>query len=185
MTLAAKGRALTVSWRWRDAIPCTLFVFVLNFQLTLRLTRVTNSQDFFRTALILYFMYVIKRTFNPDGGIFNIVTYSGSIFTMEVYCTPKVNTLQLNTVGNSSNTRTRPTYTVSEHLTPIEFFQQDLLWQSPNTHSNSCSQKASKHVGTIHHRAIGPFARHNGTSAYSPSLACTSPDDRMSSPSTV
>jgi hypothetical protein len=27
----------------------------------------------------------------------------------------KVNTLQLNTVGNSWNTRTRPTRTVSEH----------------------------------------------------------------------
>jgi hypothetical protein len=45
----------------------------------------------------------------------HIVTYSGSLFTMELYCTPKVNTLQLNTVGNSSNTRTRLTYTVSEH----------------------------------------------------------------------
>jgi hypothetical protein len=31
-------------------------------------------------------------------------------------------------------------------LTPIEFFQQDLLWQSSNTHSNSCSQKAFKHT---------------------------------------
>jgi hypothetical protein len=29
-------------------------------------------------------------------------------------------------------------------LTPIGFFQQD-LWQSSNTHSHSCSQKASKH----------------------------------------
>jgi hypothetical protein len=26
-------------------------------------------------------------------------------------------------------------------LTPIEFFQQDLLWQSSNTHSHSCSIK--------------------------------------------
>jgi hypothetical protein len=42
------------------------------------------------------------------------VTYSGVLFTMELYCTPKVNTLQLNTVGNSWNTRTRPTRTVSE-----------------------------------------------------------------------
>jgi hypothetical protein len=31
-------------------------------------------------------------------------------------------------------------------LTPTEFFQQDLLWQSSNTHSHSCSQKASKHT---------------------------------------
>jgi hypothetical protein len=35
------------------------------------------------------------------------------LFTMELYCTPKVNTLQLNTVGNSPNTRTRPTRAVS------------------------------------------------------------------------
>jgi hypothetical protein len=39
----------------------------------------------------------------------------GSLFTMELYCTPKFNKLQLNTVGNSSNTRTRPTRTDSEH----------------------------------------------------------------------
>jgi hypothetical protein len=44
-----------------------------------------------------------------------IVTYSGILFTMELYCTAKVNTLQLNTASNSSNTRTRPTRTVSEH----------------------------------------------------------------------
>jgi hypothetical protein len=31
---------------------------------------------------------------------------------MELYCTPKVNTLQLNTVKNSSNTRTRPIRTL-------------------------------------------------------------------------
>jgi hypothetical protein len=31
-------------------------------------------------------------------------------------------------------------------LTPIEFFQHDLLW---NTHSHSCSQKASKHTRSI------------------------------------
>jgi hypothetical protein len=30
--------------------------------------------------------------------------------------------------------------------TPIEFFKQDLLWQSSITHSHSCSQKASKHT---------------------------------------
>jgi hypothetical protein len=42
------------------------------------------------------------------------------------------------------------TYTPDPHglgtLTPIEFFQQDLLWQSSNTHSHSCSQKASIHT---------------------------------------
>jgi hypothetical protein len=42
------------------------------------------------------------------------------------------------------------TYTSDPHgtgtLTPIGFFQQDLLWQFSNTHSHSCSQKASKHT---------------------------------------
>jgi hypothetical protein len=42
------------------------------------------------------------------------------------------------------------TYAFDPHglgtLTPIEFFQQDLLWQSSHTHSHSCSQKASKHT---------------------------------------
>jgi hypothetical protein len=60
-------------------------------------------------------------------------------------------------------------------LIPIGFFQQDLLWQSSNTHSHSCNQKASKHTRSIRCRAIGPLAHHNGTSAHSPSLACHLP----------
>jgi hypothetical protein len=74
------------------------------------------------------------------------------------------------------------TYTSDPHglgtPTPIELFQQDLLWQSSNTRSHSCRQKASKHTSgqsTIHRRAIGPPSHHNGTSAYSPSLTCHLP----------
>jgi hypothetical protein len=37
------------------------------------------------------------------------------------------------------------------------------------------SESFQTHVGTIHHRAIGPLAHHNGTSAYSPSLTCHLP----------
>jgi hypothetical protein len=70
------------------------------------------------------------------------------------------------------------TYTSDLHglgtLIPIGFFQQDLLWQSSNTHSHSCSQKASKHTRSIRRWAIGPLAHHNGTSAHSPSL-CAAP----------
>jgi hypothetical protein len=58
--------------------------------------------------------------------------------------------------------------------THIEFFQQDLLWQSSNTRSHCCSKKAFKHTRSIRRRAIGPLA-HNGTSAYSPSLTCHLP----------
>jgi hypothetical protein len=37
------------------------------------------------------------------------------------------------------------------------------------------SESFQTHVGTIHHRAIGPLSHHNGTSAYSPSLTCHLP----------
>jgi hypothetical protein len=71
------------------------------------------------------------------------------------------------------------TYTSDPHglgtHTPIEFFQQDLLWQSSNAHSHSCSQKASKHTRSIRRRDIGPLAHRSDTSAHSPSLACHLP----------
>jgi hypothetical protein len=58
----------------------------------------------------------------------------GSLFTMELYCTPKS---QYTTVKHSQKLFEH-TYTSDPHgpgtLTPIEFFQQDLLWQSSNTH---------------------------------------------------
>jgi hypothetical protein len=38
------------------------------------------------------------------------------------------------------------------------------------------SESFQTHVGTIHRRAIGSLAHHNGTSAYSPSLTCHLPD---------
>jgi hypothetical protein len=72
--------------------------------------------------------------------------HSGPLFTMELYCTPKS---QYTTVKHSQKLLEH-TYASDPHglgtLTPIEFFQQDLLWQSSNTHSNSCSQKAFKHT---------------------------------------
>jgi len=62
----------------------------------------------------------------------------------------------------------------------------DVYFRSKTQHTTfQQNQQLSKHVGTIHRRAIGPLAHHNGTSAYSPSLTCTSPDDRMSSSSAV
>jgi hypothetical protein len=71
------------------------------------------------------------------------------------------------------------TYTSDPHglgtPTPIEFFQQDLLWQYSNTRFHSCSQKAFKHTWSIRRRAIGALAHRNGTSAHSPSLACHLP----------
>jgi hypothetical protein len=105
----------------------------------------------------------------------NNVTHSGSIFTMELYCTPKVNTLQLNRVRNSSNTRTRPTRTVSEH---------SLLKNSSNT--TSCGslptltpilavRKLSNTRRDNVSSGYRSLAHHNSTLAYIPSLTCHLP----------
>jgi hypothetical protein len=79
------------------------------------------------------------------------------LFTMELYCTPK-----------SQHTTVKHSQELLEHtymsdlyglgtLTPIEFFQQDLLWQSSNTHSHSCSQKVSKQTSGLHlHTTTAP-----------------------------
>jgi hypothetical protein len=86
---------------------------------------------------------------------------------MELYCTPKVNTLQLNTVVNSWNTRTRPTRTVPRNThsyrilptgPPLAIFQHSLPFLQ--------SESFQTHVGTIHRRAIGPLTHHSGTLAY-------------------
>jgi hypothetical protein len=86
-----------------------------------------------------------NRNFMFSSEIY-IVTYSGVLFTMELYCTPKG---QYTTVKHSRQLFEH-TYTSDPHglgtLAPIEFFQHGLLWESSNTHSHCCSQKASKHT---------------------------------------
>jgi hypothetical protein len=117
------------------------------------------------------FAYVVYCKRASCGGRTYCNVLGGVLFTMELYCTPKT---QHTTVKHSQklfeHTYTSNLYGLGT-LTPIEFFQQDLLWQSSNTHSHSCSHKASKHTKSIRRRAIGPLAHHNGTSAYSPSLS--------------
>jgi hypothetical protein len=75
-----------------------------------------------------------------------IVTYSGYSIHDGTLLHPKI---QYTTVKHSQKLFEH-TYTSDPHglgtLTPIEFFQQDLLWLTSNTHSHSCSQKASKHT---------------------------------------
>jgi hypothetical protein len=59
--------------------------------------------------LWILFKSIPKLLVKFDNHDINIVTYKRRFcFTMELYCTPKVNTLQLNTAGNSLNTSTRP-----------------------------------------------------------------------------
>jgi hypothetical protein len=110
-----------------------------------------------------------------DADIFNkqmIKLKHPVTYAMELYCTPKVNTLQLNTVDNFSRilthvhvrpARSRNTNSYRIPTGPlVTIFHHSL----PFLQSGS----VQKHVGTICRRAIGPLAHHNGTSAYSPSL---------------
>jgi hypothetical protein len=105
----------------------------------------------------------------------NTVTYSGC----SIHDGTLLHSKSQYTAVKHSQQLSEHTYTSDPHslgtLTPIEFFQQDLLWLSSNTHSHSCSQKASKHTRSISRRAIGPLAHHNGTLVYSPSLTCHLP----------
>jgi hypothetical protein len=113
-----------------------------------------------------------------------IVTYSGGVLlTMELYCSPKVNTLQLNTVGNSWSTHTRPTRTDSEH---------SLLYNSSNR--TSCGNLPSL-TSILTVRKLPNTSRDNPSSGYRSSctpqrhfgvysvikLQFTSPDDRLPS----
>jgi hypothetical protein len=104
---------------------------------------------------------------------------------MELYCTPKS---QYTTVKQSETLRThvhvRPARYRNSHsyrILPtgplVAIFQHSLPFLR--------SESFQTHVGAIHRQAISPLAHHNCTSAYNPSLTCTSPDDRMSSSSTV
>jgi hypothetical protein len=86
----------------------------------------------------------------------------------------KVNTLQLNTETLRTHlhvqpVRSRNTHSYRIHPTGplVAIFQHSLPFLQ--------SESFQTHVGTIHRRTIGPLAHHNGTSAYSPSLACHLP----------
>jgi hypothetical protein len=78
--------------------------------------------------------------------VIHIVAYSGCSISRWNFIALKV---QYTTV-NYSQQLSEHTYTSDLYglgtLTPIELFQQDLLWQSSNTHSHSCSHKVSKYT---------------------------------------
>jgi hypothetical protein len=128
---------------------------------------VPRAQQKWLIALLIKTSYLVS--FYP------IATYSG----FSIHDGTLLHSKSQYTTVKHSQKLLEHTYASDPHglgtLTPIEFFQQDLLWQSSNTRSNSCSQKASKHTRSIRRRAIGPLAHHNGTSAHSPSLACHLP----------
>jgi hypothetical protein len=92
----------------------------------------------------------------------HIVTYSGSIHDGTLLHSKS----QYTTVKHSrkllEHTYTSDLYGTGT-LFPIGFFQQDILWQSSNTHSHSCSQKASKH--TSGQSVVGLSVRLHATTA--------------------
>jgi hypothetical protein len=94
---------------------------------------------------------------------------------MELYCTPKVNTLQLNTVRNPSNTCTHLTCMVSEHSLQYNSSTRPLVAIFQHSLPFLQSESFQTHVDPIHCQSIGPLAHHNGTFAYSPSLTCHLP----------
>jgi hypothetical protein len=86
-----------------------------------------------------------RRLWNFGFRRLHIVTYSG----FSIHDGTLLHSKRQCTTVKHSRQLLEHTYTSDPHglgtPTPIEFFQQDLLWVSSITHSNSCSQKASKH----------------------------------------
>jgi hypothetical protein len=118
--------------------------------------------------------------------IFSIVTYSGYSIRDGTLLHSKS---QYTTIKHSRQLSEHK-YTSDPHglgtLAPIEFFQQDLLWQSSNTHSHSCSIKlpnTRRDNPSSGYRFTCTPQRHLGVYIINPPF--TSSDDRMSSPSTV
>jgi hypothetical protein len=103
---------------------------------------------------------------------YDIVTYSG----FSIHDGTLLQSKSQYTTVKHSRQLSEYTYTSDPHglgtLTPIEFFQQDLLWQSYNTHSHSCSIKLPNTRRNNPSSGYRPLAHHNGTPAYSPSLTC-------------
>jgi hypothetical protein len=118
--------------------------------------------------------------------ILYIVTYSGFsihdgtlLHSKSQYTTVKTQSATLGTHVHVRPARSRNTnsYRILPTGPVVAIFQHSLPFLQ--------SESFQTHVGTIHRPAIGPLAHHNGTSAYSPSLTCTNPDNRMSSSSAI
>jgi hypothetical protein len=124
---------------------------------------------------ILSLCYIPYHCYISYHSVLHIVTYSG----FSIHDATLLHSKSQHTTVKHSRKLLEHMYTSDLYgrgtLTPIEFFQQHLLWQSSNTHFHSYSHKASKHTRSIRRQAIGPLAHHNGTSAQSPSLACHLP----------
>jgi hypothetical protein len=106
-----------------------------------------HLQRIFRNVL-LWFQFLCPASWWSKimGVIFYTVTYSGFC----IHDGPLLHSKTQYTTVQHSRKLLEHTYTSDLYgtvtLIPIEFFHQDLLWQSSNTHSHSCSHKASKHT---------------------------------------
>jgi hypothetical protein len=88
------------------------------------------------TLDLVMLLFLLKYNNSLWANWLNILrVVSGVLFTMELYCTMK----SKDTTVRHSQQLFEHTYTSNLYdlgtLTPIEFSQQDLLWQSSNTHS--------------------------------------------------
>jgi hypothetical protein len=94
---------------------------------------------------VSYYKIVHLLWYDPMFDI-GIVTYSG----FSIHDGTLLHSKSRYTTVKHSQKLLEHTYTSDPHglgtLTTIEFFQQGLLWQSSNTRSHSCNQKASKHT---------------------------------------
>jgi hypothetical protein len=108
-----------------------------------------TNQILYTTSFTIHNQQIQQLKQNDDNwqiakAIIYIVTYSGSIHDGTLLHSKS----QYTTIKHSQQLFEH-TYTSDPHglgtLTPIEFFQQDLLWQSSITPFHSYSQKASKH----------------------------------------
>jgi hypothetical protein len=82
-----------------------------------------------KKSCVQYFCYIYIVTYSGCS------IHDGTLFHSESQYTRVKHSRQF-----SEHTYTSDLYGTGT-LTPIEFFQQDLLWQSSNTHSHSCSIK--------------------------------------------
>jgi hypothetical protein len=95
------------------------------------------------TLILLWYIYITHKQLTCSHiycNVLGVLFHDGTLLHSKSQYTTVKHNRQLS----------EHTYTSDPHglgtPTPIEFFQQDLLWQSSNTHSHSCSQKAFKHT---------------------------------------
>jgi hypothetical protein len=106
------------------------------------------NRNIFLNIINQLIFVMVKRSvlFEVRTEFLNIVTYSG----FSIHDGTLLHSKSKYTTVKHSRQLFEHTYTSEPHgletLSPIEFFQQDLLWQSSNTRSHSCSQKAYKHT---------------------------------------